>query len=60
MLEMEEGWFYEVIDGSQVREPDPPVWFGNDDGFLAAPVYQSVSEWFAAMCADLEGRTPES
>ncbi|MFI6172553.1 hypothetical protein ACIBCN_37650 [Nocardia sp. NPDC051052] len=59
VLELDEGWFYEVVDGSQVTEPDPPVWFGSSDGFLAAPNYPSVTVWFAAMCAEVEGMLAE-
>ncbi|MEV6095104.1 hypothetical protein [Nocardia sp. NPDC051981] len=55
VLSAHQAYTYQVIDGTDLDQDDPPVW-EIVEGQVARPRWRSVTAWFAAMDPDIESR----
>ncbi|AYF77060.1 hypothetical protein D7D52_28270 [Nocardia yunnanensis] len=55
VLSAHQAYTYQVIDGADLAQEDPPVW-EIVEGQDARPRWRSVTAWFAAMDPDIESR----
>ncbi|MFJ9362865.1 hypothetical protein ACIRRA_00385 [Nocardia sp. NPDC101769] len=55
VLSAHQSYAYQVIDGADLDQDDPPVW-EVVEGQSARPRWSSVTAWFAAMDPDIDSR----